>query len=161
MGNKHGRLEDRRARMCQGESASPERCLGLGFLLRTNMGEESGRANKFRGSSEVGKATDISAESSSSSSPLPNSHSSTSSSLDSSDVSETWTSSSSLGMGDGDGARLYLREAMSLVLEEVGEHELAVSALLCLSASTTLTGRSGGYRGTWARRRSRASRSGE
>jgi len=67
--------------------------LVLGFLLYTGLifGEESGRANKFRGSSEVGRTIGASAESSSSSPPWSNSCSSasTSESLDSSDVSET------------------------------------------------------------------------
>lgn len=160
------KLEDTtRAQTRQGESASLERDnnLDLCFVLYTSLtlGEESGRANKFRGSSEVGRTIDNSAEplfSSSSS----NSRSSASESPDSSNVSETWISSSSSGTGDGDGARLCLREAMNLVLEELGEHGLAVSALLCLSLSTTLTGRSGGYRGGWVQgSRFRNSRSGE
>ena len=165
----YGWLENTtRVQVCYGENASPE-CdngLDLGFLLYTilTFGEESGRANKFRGSSEVGRTTDISAESSSSSSSWSNSRSSASASEspDSSDISETWMSSSSSWIGEGDGARLHLLKAMSLVFEEFGEHELAVSALLCLSLSTTLTGRSGGYRGTWVRvLRFRISRSGE
>ena len=163
-----GRLEDTtRVQIRHDESASLERVneLVLSFLLYTGLtfGEESGRANKFRGSSEVGRTIDISTESSSSSSPWSNSRSSASASesLDSSDVSETM-SSPSLGTGEGDGARLHLLEAMSLVLEGFGEHELAVSALLCLSLSTTLNGRSGGYRGAWVRTLCfRISRSGE
>ena len=56
----------------QGEFACLERGggLSLDFLLYPNLilGEESGRASKFRGSSEVGKANDISTKSSPSSS---------------------------------------------------------------------------------------------
>ena len=144
-----GQLEDTiKDRVYQGETTPLERGSGLGLscLLYTSLilGEEPGRANKFNGSSEVGNVIDISIETSASSS----SWSSSSGLLESSDTSENRTPSSSLGTGDGDGARLYLREAMNVVLEEVGEHELAVSALLCLSLPITRTGQSGGYKGT-------------
>ena len=148
------------------QDETPSLVHGLSFLLYTSLtlGEESGRASKFRGSSEVGRTIGISTESSSSSSSQSNqcSSASASESPDSSDVSGTSRSSSPPGTGEGDGARLYLLEAMSLALEDIGEHELAVSVLLCLSLSTTLTGRSGGCRGTWVRvSRFRISRSGK
>jgi len=96
----------------QGESNGV--VLGLGFLFRTSLslGEESGRANRFRGSSEVGRTE------SSSSSPSP------SGSPDSSDVSEIRPFPSICG--EGDGARLHLLEAMSLVLKKLGS-----TSLLC------------------------------
>ena len=113
----------------RGESTSLERGNGpcSDFLLRTSPGEESERANKFRGSFEVGKITDISAKSPSSSS---SSSGSASESPDTSDVSKAWTPLLSPSAGDDDGARLYLREATSLVPEEVEEHEQTVSTAL-------------------------------
>lgn len=127
--------------MDQEDNARLDRGKGLVFLLRTGLasGEESGRANRFRGSSEVGTTNGSSPASSSESDSRP---SASKSEPDSSDVSGTESSSSPRGVGEGDGARPHLREAMSLV---VGEHELAVSALLSLSLLTTLIRRSGEY----------------
>ena len=130
--------------MGQEDNARLDRGKGLVFLLCTGLalGEESGRANRFRGSSEVGTTNGSSPASSSESDSRP---SASKSEPNSSDVSGTESSSSPRGAGEGDGARPHLREAMSLVVEEVGEHELAVSALLSLSLLTTLMGRSEEY----------------
>ena len=104
-----------RTRTYMGERTGNEHGHGLGFLLARPWEKSPEGPNEFEGPSEVGRITNISAESSSSSSSdwLPS-------------ASEPRTTSSLSGTGGDDWTQLNICEMTNLVLEEVGEHEPVV-----------------------------------